>query len=251
MVKINFFKYQGAGNDFIIIDNISSEIKIESATELSKKICDRHYGVGADGLVILKKDADILAWDFFNTDGSFAAMCGNAARCVAKHLYKQHHLTSALLETGAGHIKVSKDGDLFAVEMPDYKDLQTIDENVIFVNTGVPHFVVRLHRDEDVFSYIKEYRWHKVAGEFGANVSFYYLDSSGHYKAKTFERGVEGFTLACGTGAVACGISIHQQIKQNTIKIAMPGGDLVVKIEGKKILLVGGAETICRGEYYV
>jgi diaminopimelate epimerase len=249
-MKINFHKYQGAGNDFIIIDKIKEPTLVLEAAAISKKICDRHYGVGADGLVVLSKDKEQIIWDFYNSDGSFAAMCGNAARCVGKHLFKHHHLEVANVLTGAGSVFVRKQGELYAVEMPKYKDLTEIEENVTFVNTGVPHFVVSVHKDEDVFSYIKEYRWHSVAGEHGSNVSFYYADGD-HYKAKTFERGVEGFTLACGTGAAACGLIISLQTKKTLIPIEMPGGKLSVKVEGENIYLIGSAEAICQGEFYV
>ncbi|MCB0347393.1 MAG: diaminopimelate epimerase [Bdellovibrionales bacterium] len=250
MEKINFFKYQGAGNDFIIIDDLPNDTLKTSAQELSKKICDRHYGVGADGLVIIKKQDDMFAWDFFNSDGSFAAMCGNAARCVALHIYKEQHLASAVLQTGAGLVGLKKIEDKFSVEMPPYKNFEQVEENVVYVDTGVPHFAVEVHKDEDVFSYIKEYRWHKMAGEYGANVSFYYKEND-TYIAKTFERGVEGFTLACGTGAAACGVAIFKKSKQSQVPISMPGGNLTVQIVDEKLFLIGSAERICQGEFYV
>lgn len=249
-MKLTFYKYQGAGNDFILIDRIKQPDLSFDSKDVSSKICDRHYGVGADGLVVLSKDKEQIIWDFYNSDGSFAAMCGNAARCVGKHLYLQHHIESANVITGAGSVNISRQNELFSIEMPQYKDYAQIEENVHFVNTGVPHFVIQIHKDEDVFSYIKEYRWHSMAGEHGSNVSFYYLDGK-HYKAKTFERGVEGFTLACGTGAAACGLIIHKKTNESMIPIAMPGGNLSVKIESDKIYLIGSAEAICQGEFYV
>jgi diaminopimelate epimerase len=249
-VKIKIFKYQGAGNDFVVIDKITTDMAEINLQVLSKKICDRHYGVGADGLVVLKKENDQLAWEFFNSDGSYASMCGNAARCVALHMYKQHHIEKGDITTGAGQVSFQKEGSEFLVEMPPYSSFQKLDEDVHFVNTGVPHVVIKIHRDEDVFSYIKMYRWHKVAGQHGANVSFYYQERDA-YLAKTFERGVEGFTLACGTGAAACGLVIYKLSQQQPIKIKMPGGDLSVRIIEDKIYLLGEAKLIFQGDYHV
>jgi diaminopimelate epimerase len=249
-MSITFHKYQGAGNDFIILDKIKEPNLEFDASAIVKKICDRHYGIGADGLVVLSKDKAQIIWDFYNSDGSFAAMCGNAARCVGKHLFKEHKIEVAHIITGAGAVLVNKQGDLYSVLMPKYKDLKTIAENVHFVNTGVPHFVVKVHTDEDVFSYIKEYRWHTIAGEHGSNVSFYYANGD-HYNAKTFERGVEGFTLACGTGAAACGLIISHETKKTLIPIEMPGGKISVNVDGDNIYLIGNAEAICQGVFYV
>lgn len=249
-MKIKFYKYQGAGNDFILIDTIKTPDANHDYKNISIKACNRHYGVGADGLVVLSTKNEVITWDFYNSDGSFAAMCGNAARCVGLHLYREHHLHKADVITGAGSVSIQKQKEYFSVEMPKYKGFTQLESNVHFVDTGVPHVVVSIHKDEDMIPYIKEYRYHKIAGQHGANVSFYYQDQD-MYHAKTFERGVEGFTLACGTGAAACGLVIAKQNTKSIVPIQMPGGLLRVEVKEETIHLIGSAEIICHGDLYV
>ena len=218
-MSLVFSKMNGAGNDFILIDNRDQSIRL--TREQVVRLCDRQRGVGADGVFLLipsqTGQAD-WAWEFYNSDGSTAEMCGNGARCFARYVQRVVESDGELtFETGAGLITATFDGNQVTVDLTDPKELrlnQTIElssgrTTIHSVNTGVPHAVMFVE-DADramVGSLGREIRYHKQFAPAGANVNFAQLKGDNAIRVRTYERGVEGETLACGTGVTAAALT--------------------------------------------
>jgi diaminopimelate epimerase len=274
---LKFSKLNGTGNDFIFIDLIQQPL--ETFTKLSReqvvrKICDRHFGVGADGMIFVEKifGSEALKWDFYNRDASRAEFCGNAARCFGlwNHYYYQKDQLN--FQSVIGDIKVEKQKDELSVffahlsakpmpvdfrnsEFESFRKILSRVDKVFLLNSGVPHFVVVLKDDllrAELLSIVGAFRFHKSAGVNGANVTFLFEDQT-----KTFERGVEDFTLSCGTGVLAAASTIWLENRDPGIKLKTPGGVLrveIIKSEEKMILqahLIGPAEFICEGYFKI
>jgi len=272
--KINFVKLVGAGNDFVFIDN--RVCRITSAAQLKDlacKMCDRKFGVGADGLLVLEKSgiAD-SKMRIFNADGSEAQMCGNGARCFAYYLSggKQPGKSlSLVLETKAGLVKAHVNGDIIKVNITQPKGLKLgiplkvsgRDIKVDFINTGVPHAVIFVEGLDkiDVKSIGREIRYHRFFAPAGTNVNFVEITGPDSIKIRTYERGVEDETLACGTGSTAAaliaGLKVPGQVSKFNVHTA--GGEILkiyftrVGKNFKDVWLEGRAKLIYRGEYYV
>ncbi|MBC86081.1 MAG: diaminopimelate epimerase [Bdellovibrionaceae bacterium] len=271
---LEFYKYQGTGNDFVLIDaSQSSEIidqslKRWSATsfsQLAKFICHRHFGIGGDGLILLLPPTGSntqLKWDFYNSDGSAAEMCGNAARCVTEYYFKQRNEVGILrLETLAGILEGvmnSADNPSITMTRPfDYKSqvsLVLAKETISydFINTGVPHAVVVLPRWEinsNVKVQANEVQLHSDFSPDQTNVTYYCEKDRGIIESASFERGVKDFTLACGTGAVAAAYcynrTLNEPLKEVTVKV--PGGTLEVSFNNEEIRLSGSVEKVFQG----
>jgi diaminopimelate epimerase len=218
MEPINFFKMSGSGNDFIIVDNREGIVKNNDLSDFIARICRRKMSVGADGFILIEpsKNAD-FKWQFFNSDGSNAEMCGNGARCAARFAYLNGIAGQKLsFETDAGVVSGQVKGDRVKLKMPDPVDLN-LDYNIELktgpvtvssVNTGVPHVVVMNESIEniDVFNLGSEIRFHEAFGPTGTNVNFICQREQGHLAIRTYERGVENETLACGTGSIAAAL---------------------------------------------
>lgn len=215
MKTIPFAKMSGTGNDFIIIDNRRQIVEDDGLTEFIRNVCRRKMSVGADGLILIEpsEKAD-FRWRFFNSDGSLAEMCGNGARCAARFAYLNDIAGESLaFETQAGIINGQvKDGGA-KVKIPNPKDLR-LDYaiglkngplTVSSINTGVPHVVVMQDSIEevDVFGLGREIRYHDAFAPAGTNVNFVCTQNTGQLAIRTYERGVEDETLACGTGSIA------------------------------------------------
>lgn len=265
-MELNFLKMQGCGNDFLILDSMQSEPAPFYPPEIVW-LCDRNFGVGADGLVILTKSAEHHAkWLFYNSDGSEAEMCGNAARCVVRYLADNYfpHDIPISIETRAGIVKgrlmdqpgmveitlVPKPFERFEYEQKVIAtDKYSLEVNLI--NTGVPHAVIEV---KDLATYPilevgKAIRSHPAVGVGGANVTFYQRLVGPRIRSTTFERGVEGETLACGTGAAAAAILYSETYMQPLpIEVNVPGGELIVDISpvSKMLLLQGPAQYVFR-----
>lgn len=246
-MKIKINKFHGCGNDFLITEDSAWET-IKDKESFVKKICARRFGAGADGFLYLKKESqNEYTWEFYNSDGSYAEMCGNAARCVGQYLFIHKNLDSGSMNTGAGKIFFKKERDLISVKISSLSEIKTVAQNVYMLNTGVPHIVVvdSLNEAED----IKNYRmFDNEINEKGCNVTFISTKGS-PYEVKTFERGVEAFTLACGTGAVAAAAIMHSLKNIKEVDIKMPGGPLQVRFQKQEVFLVGPAVQVYQGDY--
>jgi diaminopimelate epimerase len=237
-VFVDFSKMNGAGNDFVLIDNRA--LKLKPTREQIVSLCDRHRGVGADGLILLipssSGKAD-WAWEFFNSDGSTGEMCGNGARCFARFVKKITGLDRDLsFETEAGVIHARFDGPRVTVNLTEPAGLRLGDklplrdgpQTVHSINTGVPHAVLFVP-DADkamVLQLGPEIRRHPHFGVKGTNVNFVQVLGANEIRVRTFERGVEAETLACGTGVTASAL-ISARVHQfaSPVRVHVRGGD--------------------------
>lgn len=231
MKKITFHKFHGAGNDFVIIDNMSD------GCDLSEKevefLCHRHFGIGADGLLLLERSekAD-LKLRYFNSNGREASLCGNGSRCATACALMLGHCTedaSVEASDGIHNVKILSANNnewLVCIWMHDVSEYEVYDDGV-FINTGSPHFVRLVSNDEiDSFDGSAESLRHDSRFEGGTNVDFYRLGRNGDIQIRTFERGVEAETLSCGTGVTATAIV-------DTINSKSPSGEYVKTLHTK------------------
>jgi len=235
---VPFTKMNGAGNDFVLIDNRQGKLQLRPNDVV--RICDRHRGVGADGLFLLVPSrtgkAD-WAWDFYNSDGSTAEMCGNGARCFARYIQRQAGSNGkTTFETGAGVIAATYAGDRVKINLTAPKDLRLNEkvqlssgsETIHSLNTGVPHAVLFVP-DADkamVQGLGNEIRFHKHFAPKGTNANFVQVLGSNKIRVRTYERGVEGETLACGTGVTASAlISAKLHGFTSPVSVTVQGGD--------------------------
>lgn len=240
MKPIKFYKMSGSGNDFIIIDNRSRIIDDLDLPNFIRAVCRRKMAVGADGLILIEpSDKADFRWQFFNSDGSRAEMCGNGARCAARFAVANGIAKANLsFETDAGLVTGQVEGDRARVKMPDPMDLRldyAIDlkngpMTVSSINTGVPHVVIM--RDSvaevDVFNLGREIRNHKAFAPAGTNVNFICRQGQGQLAIRTYERGVEDETLACGTGSIAGALVTATKLDWNSpIDLTTRSGELL------------------------
>lgn len=270
MKKIPFYKIQGNGNDFILIDNRKGILKGKNLKTLAVTVCRPHFSIGADGLIVIIPSRTVdFKWRFFNSDGSEAEMCGNGSRCAARFAYLKKIAPKKMeFETLAGVIKAEVKNDRVKVQLPLARGLRKdIDVPLEsgtrtghFINTGVPHFVY-LSNDldaEDVAGTGKSTRYHDLFKPAGTNVNFVQVLDPHKLKIRTYERGVEGETLACGTGSVAAAlIAASLDSVSSPVAIITRGGDRLTisfKQDGgefKDIYLEGKTEIVCEGNLYI
>ncbi len=213
--RVAFWKASGSGNDFIIIDNRDLSLNVVDLPEFARRVCRRKVSVGADGLLLVEPSSTAdFRWRFFNADGSAAAMCGNAARCVARFAFENGIAGQTMsFETQAGIIRAEVAGDVAKVRLTDPSSLKQ-DIRVHLsggecgldcIDTGVPHAVCFVASAEacDVPVTGREIRRHEVFQPEGANANFALVINRHKMRVRTYERGVEDETLACGTGVVA------------------------------------------------
>jgi diaminopimelate epimerase len=238
-MNVNFSKLTAAGNDFVLIDNRKSIIAKKECQSLAKKLCDRKYSIGADGLILLEKSAcKDFKMRYFNSDGSYASMCGNGGRSIAKFAYDLGVANLKMVfETDAGIINAEiLLEDRVKLDLYDPSDLKKdikVEANgkefdVDFINTGVPHAVIFVDDIEkiDVFGYGRVVRRHETFVPAGANVNFVKVIKDNTLLVRTYERGIEDETLACGTGITASGIiSVLKGFAKSPVKVIARGGD--------------------------
>ncbi len=265
--KFEFVKMVASGNDFIIFDNRRSNLK--NGPELASRLCARIGGIGADGLIFIEKSkkAD-FKMRIFNPDGSEAEMCGNGLRCMA--LYKRKRNVS--IETIAGFLKAELKVDGIKVRMTDPKNLQLninldLDGRIYpvnYINTGVPHAIYFVEKQEaaNVRLLGRLIRYHRDFQPEGTNVDFVTTVNSDNLEIRTYERGVEAETLACGTGAVAAALISHAKFRgavngSFTTDIRTKSGE-TLKVyfdyynnKFEKVWLEGKASIVYKGECYV
>ena len=254
-MKIHFSKYQGAGNDFIIIDNRNDQFE-SSNNKLIKTLCDRRLGIGADGLMLLNASVDYeFEMVYYNADGNLGSMCGNGARCIvdfAKQL--------GLFDSECTFIAF--DGPHYAqwtdkyvrLKMSDVNHIESIDGDC-FMDTGSPHYVSFVDdvSSLDILTQAKSIRYNERFKSEGTNVNFVQLLNDA-ISIRTYERGVESETLACGTGAVACAIAAYENgnIDSNSILVKVLGGELEVDFMHNgsftDVFLTGPYQEVFKGE---
>jgi len=266
MDQIPFYKMSGAGNDFIIIDNRDQVIADTDLARFISKICRRKMSVGADGLILIEaSDISDFRWRYFNSDGSKAEMCGNGARCAARFAYVNGIAGTTLsFETEAGIVRAQIDHDRVKVKMPDPFDLKLAYSielsqgpiEISTVNTGVPHVVAIMEQvDElDIMALGREIRFHQHFAPAGTNANFVQRLKNDEIEIRTYERGVEDETLACGTGAIASAIISASCFKMNSpIKVKTRSGEHLTIYFHKKdgqfdqIFMEGNARIIYTG----
>lgn len=242
---LEFWKMNGSGNDFILIDNRQGIVKRKEMHLLVKKACCRRESVGADGVIfVAPSERYDFKWHFFNSDGGEVEMCGNGGRCVSRFAYLKgiagRHLT---FETSAGPISAEVKGRRVRILMPDPTcftsdlDLEYLDgwEKTYFVNTGVPHVVVWVKdlRNHPVREQGQVIRYHPLFAPAGANANFMKMVGPDELEVRTFERGVEDETLACGTGAIACALtaSFSGDAKSPVTVRTKGGGELTIHFQ--------------------
>jgi diaminopimelate epimerase len=258
---MKFFKMHGSGNDFVLFITSDKEQSLFTRP-LIRKICRRHYGIGADGLILVlparSKGAD-LQMRIFNADGSEAEMCGNGIRCLGKLAYEERltNKKNLIIETISGKIAIkliAKNNKVsrVSVTIAAPSTVRKISESKFKVIMGNPHCVLFIKEDIKTFP-VSKYgpllEKHRLFPQ-GANVEFVRVKHRGAIDLRVWERGV-GETLACGTGACAAfiaGLSAHK-LQANGVKVKLPGGLLnVFKLKNGKIMLSGPAEMVCAGD---
>ena len=269
MKHIEFFKASGSGNDFIIIDNRDKIINEKNLKNFVANVCRRKMSVGADGLILVERsDLVDFKWRFFNSDGSQPEMCGNGARCAARFAYLNKIAGSKMsFETIAGIVSAEVKNDRVKIKITDPSDLKTdyiinLENGPISlssVNTGVPHVVIAVLNldDVEVVRLGREIRFHKRYAPSGTNVNFICKQKEGMVAIRTYERGVEDETLACGTGAVAAAVvTASLSGMKSPIKVrTRSGNSLYVYFKEKEgkyydTYLEGDARIIYKGELW-
>jgi diaminopimelate epimerase len=267
---IPFHKMHGSGNDFVLVDNREAGLNAEAIANLAEPVCRRKFGVGADGLIVLdnapegQNGIDYI-WHFYNSDGSAAEMCGNGSRCAARLAFElglagRKHV----LGTTAGPIRahVLPDSSEVKVQMTDPVDL-ALDValnvngsslNIHFVNTGVPHVVVIGNnvKSVDVNALGREIRNHERFAPAGTNVNFVQVVDKGHLMLRTYERGVEDETFACGTGACAAAYVCHSLgLTDPEVEVTTSGGEVLhILIQEGTVFLQGKTAKVASGTFY-
>ena len=244
---LHFWKMNGAGNDFVMLDN--RDLSLRLSREQIAGLCDRHRGVGADGMLLVEpaSDGGDFKMRYYNADGGEAEMCGNGARCFGRfvNLLHQNSLKSVRFETLAGRISAEFEADQVRINMSAPHSLkldQSLDVageklTVHSLNTGVPHAVVFVEDLDsvDVLKLGAGLRYHEAFAPKGTNANFVKVLGPDSISIRTYERGVEGETLACGTGMVACGLIHHE--------LAGAASPVSVKVKGGDTLRIGFEET--------
>ena len=265
MNEIAFSKMTGLGNDFIFINNMEGYYNnlLSNIIKYIPRLCKRGLSIGADGLVILgqSKDAD-FSWKFFNSDGSIAEMCGNAARCAAKYAYLSGIAEKKMsFETMAGIIKAEIINDLLVkTELTSPRDIKIdnyiyeLDINVSSINTGVPHVVIFADNVENinVQQQGSKIRNHKTFAPKGTNVNFCKILDKNTITIRTYERGVEGETMACGTGAMASAIiSKEKGMAIYPVNVITKGGGIIkITYESNSYYIEAEARLVFNGTFY-
>lgn len=269
MKRIIFAKMVASGNDFIVAE---LRAKNQELRKIAKQVCDRKYGVGADGLLVLEKSrkADVRM-RVFNVDGSEAEMCGNGARCAALYMRIKKIKARIKIETLAGVVDSEVKSNKVRIKLTDPKNLkESLPVNVgkrkievNYINTGVPHVVVFVEGLDkiDIVALGRYLRFHRKFVPKGANVNFVEVLDRGSIKIRTYERGVEDETLACGTGSVAAAVITSLKLGKSdaqAVKVLTKSKEVLniyfTRVNHNKISdvwLEGEARVICKGDYYV
>lgn len=262
-MEIPFSKYSGSGNDFVIIDNRDLKVKLDASQ--IKLICDRKQGVGSDGVILAEPGLHSpIKMRIFNSDGSEAEMCGNGLRCLS-HFLDKHAIKSPIIESVAGRHSHEKQGLGIKTSMSDPVDLKRniqLSEEIIvdYIDTGVPHAVCFVE-DVDTVNVSKLgafIRHHPLLQPRGANANFVQLVGPNKIRVRTYERGVEGETLACGTGVTASAIlsSLKYNLKSPVETLPQSNESIIIEFQwnGQKpshVTMTGPARLIFQGSFHL
>lgn len=265
MSEVRFFKMTASGNDFIIIDNREKLID-RSFPDLSsfvRKLCRRNFSVGADGVILVERsDRAFFKWRFFNSDGSEAEMCGNGGRCVARFAYEMGIAPETMtFEIQTGIIRAEVKGMRVKIQLHDPhslcldKRIRIDDEEVIInsVNTGVPHVVMIYEKIEDapVEELGRKIRFHSTFSPSGTNVNFVKILKDDEIMVRTYERGVEGETYACGTGVVASAVVLKEKgLVKTPVNALTKGGESLRVYIGGGVFLEGEVRFVFEGKLH-
>ncbi|MFD2145146.1 diaminopimelate epimerase [Mucilaginibacter antarcticus] len=258
-MKLHFYKYQGAGNDFILVDNRQKIVNHHNA-QLLAQLCDRRFGIGGDGIMFLQaKEGYDFEMVYYNADGQPSSMCGNGGRCIvafARFLGVTGQETEFLAVDGPHHAKISETGDWVSLQMIDVDTIHK-DADAYVLNTGSPHYVAFADnlQDKNVFADGHAIRNNDTYRANGINVNFVEPHREGYF-VRTFERGVEDETYACGTGVTAVALAMAKHYnKTGSIEtpIKVLGGDLNIRFnyDGNAftdIFLEGPAKLVFEGD---
>jgi len=254
-MQIEFYKYHGTGNDFIILDNRTNQYEGLSELEI-KSMCHRRFGIGADGLMMLCiEEGYDFRMKYYDADGKEGSMCGNGGRCLVKFAFEMgiQKTSYHFIAIDGPHDAIIKTNGLIGLKMQDVNSIQVNNTDVI-LNTGSPHFIrfVDNIKTLDVFTEGRTIRNSDAYKEHGINVNFVEKQTD-LIKLRTYERGVEDETLSCGTGATAAAIAYSTQLGLNKVPIEVQGGLLEVEFnrisenECTKIWLTGPAQYVFKG----
>jgi diaminopimelate epimerase len=266
---IEFYKMNGSGNDFILIDNREGSLDVGDVTAFVRRVCERKISVGADGLILIERSERVdFKWRFFNADGSEVEMCGNGGRCAARFAFLKGIAGEKVsFETVAGTIDAEVRGDVVKLRLTDPRDLVVddqirIEDRKLFVNsvnTGVPHVVyfVRDVNDFDVFATGRAIRYHEHYRPAGTNANFASVIDGHTLSVRTYERGVEDETLACGTGSVASAlIAARKGLVESPVDVLVRSGESLRihfdrKADGfEKVYLEGKTKVVYQGSLW-
>lgn len=257
-MKLNFFKYQGTGNDFILADNRKNEYSSITAGQI-KNLCDRRFGIGADGLMLLNERPGYdFEMKYYNADGKEGSMCGNGGRCMIKFVYHlgiHREMYKFLAVDGMHEAEIDTDG-IVSLHMKDVRNIRKFHNDYI-LDTGSPHYIklVTHVMDMDVYKKGYEIRHSKEFEDEGINVNFVeQTDEPDKIIVRTFERGVEDETLSCGTGVTAAAlVCYHNENGFNEVEVKTLGGQISVEFDRiddnryENIWLCGPAEKVFEG----
>ncbi|MXN89818.1 diaminopimelate epimerase [Flavobacterium sp. Sd200] len=257
-MEYTFYKYQGTGNDFVMVDN-RDDVFPKNDTKLVAKLCDRKFGIGADGLILLENaESTDFRMVYYNSDGNESTMCGNGGRCIvafANHLGIIDNETEFDAVDGKHHATINNEG-IVSLHM---KDVNTVSvyENYVFLDTGSPHHVEIVSNLPalDVKGIGANIRYSGLYGDKGANVNFVSQAAPDIFSVRTYERGVEDETLSCGTGvtAVALAMKVTGKTESDSVTLNTPGGELNVSFKQNghqftEVYLTGPAKFVFKGQ---
>jgi len=271
---LKFWKMNGAGNDFVVLNNLEEHLPIEVLPQIARTLCERHMSIGADGLMVVDTPTEggDYKMRFYNSDGSMGEMCGNGARCICRYGYESGLAgETQRIETTAGMVTGWRiDSRLYRIRLNDPSTVK-LDSPVevdgvrypcAYVelgNPGIPHAVVPYanlrQADEDELRELgRKLRWHSDFPR-GANVNFFEIVGEDSVFERTFERGVEDFTYACGTGtgSVVAVLTLQGKVSGHNVRVDMTGGQLVIDAERTysriaNLYLTGPTNIVCKGE---
>ncbi len=255
-MNLKFSKYQGTGNDFVIIDDRTESFDVNDVSLISR-LCDRKFGIGADGLMLLR---NAEGYDFrmiyFNADGKEGSMCGNGGRCLVQFAHDIGVIAdeAKFIAVDGGHTAFLKEGKIH-LHMIDIAVYQNVDDTY-FMDTGSPHHVAFVDdvKQLDVVTEGANIRHSEQYAPAGTNVNFVELVSKNKISVRTFERGVEDETLSCGTGVTACALSTYlREGISSPVTIDVVGGELSVSFDEHNdsftnVYLIGPATFVFKGE---